>query len=76
MHFPQAPDQVAAGSRTDCPGLKPKYCYADRALLLYGDGRYRLGPVAEVLTAEELSALYLTPICAIGAPPRRAFIAA
>jgi iron complex transport system ATP-binding protein len=50
--------------------------YADRALLLYGDGRYRLGPVAEVLTAEELSALYLTPICAIGAPPRRAFIAA
>jgi iron complex transport system ATP-binding protein len=50
--------------------------YADRALLLYGDGRYRLGPVAQVLTAEELSALYLTPICAIGAPPRRAFIAA
>jgi iron complex transport system ATP-binding protein len=44
--------------------------YADRALLLYGDGRYRLGPVAEVLTAEELSALYLTPICAIGVPPR------
>jgi hypothetical protein len=29
-----------------------------------------------VLTAEELSALYLTPLCAIGAPPRRAFIAA
>ena len=50
--------------------------YADRALLLYGDGRYRLGPVAEVLTPEELSALYLTPICAIGASPRRAFIAA
>jgi iron complex transport system ATP-binding protein len=50
--------------------------YADRALLLYGDGRYRLGAVADVLTAEELSALYLTPICAIGAAPRRAFIAA
>ena len=50
--------------------------YADRALLLYGDGRYRLGPVAEVLTAEELSALYLTPICVIGTPTRRAFIAA
>jgi iron complex transport system ATP-binding protein len=50
--------------------------YADRALLLYGDGRYRLGPVGEVLTAEELSALYLTPICAVGTPPRRAFIAA
>jgi iron complex transport system ATP-binding protein len=50
--------------------------YADRALLLYGDGRYSLGPVAEVLTPEELSALYLTPICAIGTPPRRAFIVA
>jgi iron complex transport system ATP-binding protein len=50
--------------------------YADRALLLYGDGRYCLGPVGDVLTADELSALYLTPICAIGAPPRRAFIAA
>jgi iron complex transport system ATP-binding protein len=50
--------------------------YADRALLLYGDGRYRLGAVADVLTTEELSALYLTPICAIGTPPRRAFIAA
>jgi len=50
--------------------------YADRALLLYGDGRYRLGEVAEVLNAEELSALYLTPIRAISAPPGRAFIAA
>jgi iron complex transport system ATP-binding protein len=50
--------------------------FADRALLLYGDGRYQLGPVAEVLTPEELSALYLTPIVAVGAAPRRAFIAA
>ncbi len=48
--------------------------FADRALLLHGDGRYRLGPVAEVLSAEALSALYLTPIGAVGAPPRRAFI--
>jgi iron complex transport system ATP-binding protein len=50
--------------------------FADRALLLYGDGRYQLGPVAQVLTPEELSALYLTPIEAIGVAPRRAFIAA
>jgi len=50
--------------------------FAERALLLYGDGRYQLGPVAEVLTPEELSALYLTPILAVGAAPRRAFIAA
>jgi iron complex transport system ATP-binding protein len=50
--------------------------FADRALLLYGDGRYQLGPVAEVLTAEELSALYLTPIAVVGTVPRRAFISA
>jgi iron complex transport system ATP-binding protein len=50
--------------------------FAGRALLLYGDGRYQQGPVAEVLTAEELSALYLTPIEAVGIAPRRAFIAA
>ena len=50
--------------------------FADRALLLYGDGRYQLGPVTDVLTVEELSALYLTPIEALGVAPRRAFIAA
>jgi iron complex transport system ATP-binding protein len=50
--------------------------FADRALLLYGDGRYQLGPVSQVLTAEELSALYLTPIETLGVAPRRAFIAA
>jgi iron complex transport system ATP-binding protein len=50
--------------------------FADRALLLYGDGRYQLGPVSEVLTAEELSALYLTPIEALGVAPRRAFVVA
>jgi iron complex transport system ATP-binding protein len=49
--------------------------FAQRALLLYGDGRYRLGPVAQVLTAEELSALYLTPIEVVGGASRRAFIA-
>jgi iron complex transport system ATP-binding protein len=48
--------------------------FADRALLLYGDGRYQLGAVAEVLTADELSALYLTPIEVFGIAPRRAFI--
>jgi iron complex transport system ATP-binding protein len=50
--------------------------YADRALLMFGDGRWRLGSTAEMLTPEELSALYLTPIMALGAPGRRAFIAA
>jgi iron complex transport system ATP-binding protein len=50
--------------------------FADRVLLLFGDGRYRLGASRELLNAEELSALYLTPIQCVGEPPRRAFIAA
>lgn len=49
--------------------------YADRALLLYGDGRYRIGPSHEVLTASTLSELYLCPIVALEAPPLRAFVA-
>ena len=35
---------------------------ADRALLLYGQDRRVLGPVAEVLTEDALSALYDTPV--------------
>jgi iron complex transport system ATP-binding protein len=49
--------------------------FADRVLLLFGDGRWHLGPTADVLTPERLSALYLTPIIALGTPGRRAFIA-
>lgn len=50
--------------------------FADRVLLLYGDGRHRLGPAAEVLNCDTLSALYLTPMQALGSAPRRAFIPA
>ncbi|MCC7464037.1 MAG: ABC transporter ATP-binding protein [Gammaproteobacteria bacterium] len=50
--------------------------YSDRTLLLFGDGRWRLGPSREVLSVEELSALYLTPMTALGTPGRRAFIVA
>jgi len=50
--------------------------YADRVLLLFGDGRWRLGPAAEVLNAAELGALYLTPFNELGTPGRRAFVAA
>jgi len=49
--------------------------YADRVLLLFGDGRWRLGAAAEMLTAEALSDLYLTRIVALGEPGRRAFVA-
>ena len=50
--------------------------FADRALLLQGDGRHSIGPAAEVLNAESLSALYLTPMRALGSAPRRAFFPA
>lgn len=36
--------------------------FADRCLLLYGDGRWDLGPTAEILCSERLSELYATPI--------------
>jgi iron complex transport system ATP-binding protein len=50
--------------------------FADRVLLLHGDGRHRVGPASEVLNSETLSALYLTPMQALGSAPRRAFIPA
>ncbi|HMD59573.1 MAG TPA: ABC transporter ATP-binding protein [Steroidobacteraceae bacterium] len=50
--------------------------FADRILLLYGDGRWRLGQTAELLNAAELSALYLTPISELRDGGRRAFIPA
>lgn len=50
--------------------------FAHRVLLLHGDGRHRIGPAAEVLNSESLSALYLTPIETLGSAPRRAFLPA
>jgi iron complex transport system ATP-binding protein len=41
------------------PVLATRYC--DSALLLHGDGRWRLGPVAELLDAVSLSELYGVP---------------
>ena len=45
--------------------------FADRVLLLFGDGRWRLGPAAEVLTGESLSELYSTPMVELAAGGRR-----
>jgi iron complex transport system ATP-binding protein len=36
--------------------------FADRCLLLFGDGRWELGDSADVLTADRLSELYSTPM--------------
>jgi iron complex transport system ATP-binding protein len=48
--------------------------FADRVILLFGDGRWRSGPTRETLTAEALSELYLTPMVEIASGGRRAFV--
>jgi iron complex transport system ATP-binding protein len=49
--------------------------YADDVLLLYGDGRWRYGTPAEVLSAPTLSELYRMPMGEIEAAGRRVFYA-
>jgi iron complex transport system ATP-binding protein len=48
--------------------------FADRALLLFGDGRWSLGPVSSALTALSLSELYLAPMMELGQDGRRVFV--
>ncbi len=50
--------------------------FADRVLLLHGDGRWSLGPVASALTAAALSELYMTPMLELGQDGRRVFVTA
>jgi iron complex transport system ATP-binding protein len=50
--------------------------FADRVLLLFGDGRWSLGPAAGTLTATALSELYLAPIIELGQDGRRVFVSA
>jgi iron complex transport system ATP-binding protein len=59
------------------PGLAARY--SDRVLLLHGDaagGRCELGPTAEMLTAERLSALYGHPLRALDDAGRAWFVPA
>jgi iron complex transport system ATP-binding protein len=48
--------------------------FADRVLLLNGDGRWTLGPVSEALTAASLSDLYLAPMMELDKDGRRVFV--
>jgi iron complex transport system ATP-binding protein len=48
--------------------------FADRVLLLFGDGRWSAGPVRETLTAEKLGALYDSPMIEIEKDGRRVFV--
>jgi iron complex transport system ATP-binding protein len=50
--------------------------FADRVLLLFGDGRWSLGPVGTTLTAAALSELYATPMIELGRDGRRVFVSA
>ncbi len=47
--------------------------YADRCLLLYGDGDWELGRTREVLDEDSLSRLYDTPVVAVPWQGRRLF---
>jgi iron complex transport system ATP-binding protein len=48
--------------------------FADRALLLFGDGRWAAGPAQETIAADSLSALYLTPMVEVQQDNRRIFV--
>jgi iron complex transport system ATP-binding protein len=48
--------------------------FADKALLLYGDGSWSAGLVVEQLTAARLSELYVTPVLEIQHDGRRVFV--
>jgi iron complex transport system ATP-binding protein len=50
--------------------------FADRVLLLFGDGRWSLGPVDMTLTAQSLSELYLAAMLELDAHGRRVFVSA
>jgi iron complex transport system ATP-binding protein len=50
--------------------------FADRALLLFGDGRWSLGPVSSTLTTATLSELYVTPMLELHHDRRRVFVSA
>jgi iron complex transport system ATP-binding protein len=50
--------------------------FADRVILLFGDGRWVEGPMRETLTSDTLSELYLTRILQIDTPERRVFVSA
>jgi iron complex transport system ATP-binding protein len=50
--------------------------FANRALLLFGDGRWSSGPADETIAADSLSALYLTPMLEVQNNGRRIFVPA
>ncbi|HEX8962884.1 MAG TPA: ABC transporter ATP-binding protein [Rhodocyclaceae bacterium] len=54
------------------PGFAARWC--GHALLLFGDGDWRAGPVGEVVTAENLSRLYQHPLRQLSGAPYPVFV--
>ena len=50
--------------------------FADKALLLFGDGRWEAGPSREMLTAQKLSGLYQSQMLELEKDGRRIFVSA
>jgi len=50
--------------------------FADRVLLLFGDGCWKAGPAGDVLTADNLTALYASPMLELQKDGRRVFVSA
>jgi iron complex transport system ATP-binding protein len=50
--------------------------FADRTVLLTGEGSWKIGATSEVMTAESLSELYLTPMAELRQDGRRVFVPA
>lgn len=50
--------------------------FADKALLLFGDGRWAAGPARELLNAQSLSELYQSPMLELEKDGRRIFVSA
>ncbi|MBT8100405.1 MAG: ABC transporter ATP-binding protein [Gammaproteobacteria bacterium] len=50
--------------------------FADRCLLLYGDGRWDYGPTEDILDEDRLATLYGTPIESVQWRSRKLFVAA
>ena len=49
--------------------------FADRCLLLFGDGRWELGPSAEILSEERLGELFATPMESVAWRNHNLFVA-
>jgi iron complex transport system ATP-binding protein len=58
-------DRVALAALHDV-NLAATYC--SHVLMLFGDGRWRAGTAADLLTAENLEALYRCPVSAVDTP--------